>query len=87
MTIKDSSLPPPVINKEKPKSVQQPGRPTQTAWLSAFKRLLKVPNTRYAFLWITGGLLFSFLGKRAIKRREEELMIEDIENYLRNKKN
>ncbi len=86
MTIGNSlSSSPPIINKEKPKYTQHPNRPTQTAWLATFKRLLKVPNTRYAFLWITGGILFSLYGKRAIKRREEDLMINDIENYLKNK--
>ncbi len=86
MTIGNSSLPPPVINEQKPKYVQRPDRPSQTAWLSLFKRLIRVPNTRYAFLWITAGILFSVYGKRALRRREEELMIEDLENYLENKK-
>jgi hypothetical protein len=83
--IGNSSQPPPVINKQKPNYVQQTGRPSRTAWLPAFKRLLQVPNTRYVFLWLTGGILFSLFGKRVLKRREEEIMIQDIENYLQNK--
>jgi len=84
--IGNSSPPPPVINKQKPENIQRQQKPSQTAWLATFKRLLKVPNTRYAFLWLTGGLLFALFGKRVIKRREEELMIKDIENYLEKKR-
>jgi hypothetical protein len=74
---------PPIINQRKPENAHQ--KPTQTAWIATFKRILKVPNTRYAFLWLTGALIFGLFGKRAIRRREEELMINDIENYLANK--
>jgi hypothetical protein len=81
--------PPPIINETKPESAQQQfireRKPKQTAWISTFKRLLKVPNTRYAFLWLAGGILFSVYGKRAIRRRDEEIMIQDLENYLKNK--
>jgi len=78
----DHNLPPPIINKQKPDKTQRQQIPNQTAWLAAFKRLAKVPNTRYALLWLTGGILFAVFGKGALKRREEELMIKDIENYL-----
>lgn len=81
-----SKPPPPIINKQNPDKTQSEQRPTQTAWLTTFKRLLKVPNTRYALLWLTGGILFALFGKQAIKKREKELMIDDIENYLENKR-
>ena len=86
MSLGKSSLPPPVINVEKPKSTPHPDRPTQTAWLAAFRRVLKVPNTRYALLWLLGGTLFAVYGKRVMKLREEELVVDEIENYLRNKR-
>jgi hypothetical protein len=88
MTIGHNSPPPPppVINKQKPDKIQRQQIPKQTAWLDTFKRFSKVPNTRYAFLWLTGGILFALFGKRVIKRREEELMIKDIENYLEEKR-
>jgi hypothetical protein len=78
--------PPPIINKQKPEKAQHQQKPNQTAWLATFKHLFKIPNTRYAFLWLTGGILFAMFGKRALKRREEELVIKDIENYLENKR-
>ncbi len=84
MVIKNQQ--PPIINERKPENVQRSGRPTQTAWIATFKRMLQVPNTRYAFLWLTGGILFCVFGKRAIRRREEDLMIKDLENYLENKR-
>ncbi|UJR08700.1 hypothetical protein I4U23_012958 [Adineta vaga] len=78
--------PSPIINQHKPETTHQQ-RPTQTAWSTLFKRIIKNTNTRYALLWITGGLLFSLFGKKAMQRREKELMINDIENYLENKRN
>ncbi|CAF1236109.1 unnamed protein product [Rotaria sordida] len=81
MTIENHS--PPIINQRKPESVKQ--KPNQTAWLSTFKRMLKVSNTRYAFLWLTGGILFALFMKPGIRRRDQELVIKDIENYLENK--
>jgi len=86
MTIGHNSPPPPVINKQKPDKIQHQQIPKQTAWLDTFKRFSKVSNIRYAFLWLTGGILFALFGKRVIKRREEELMIKDIENYLEKKR-
>lgn len=83
MTLENSSLPSPVINKQGP---NKNPRPTKIAWLSTFTRLLKVPNTRYALFWITGGLFFTLFVKQAVKKREKELMIEDVENYLENKR-
>lgn len=77
--------PPPIINKQKPTQKPHQQMPTQTAWIATFKRLFSIPNTRYAFLWLTGGLLFALFGKKAIAKREQELMVEDIENYLENK--
>lgn len=84
MTLGNS--PPPIINKEKPSKNQFEHRPTQTAWRASFKRFFSVPNIRYAVLWLAAGTLFAAVGKRAIRRREEELMIDDLENYLKNKR-
>lgn len=78
---------PPIINQQKPSRYQHADMPKQTAWGAAFKRLFSMPNTRAAILWLTGGLIFTFFGKKAIKKREDELVIEDIENYLKNKRN
>ncbi|CAF3446284.1 unnamed protein product [Rotaria sp. Silwood1] len=87
MTIENHSSP--IINQRKPESAHQQlfreQKPNQTAWLTTFKRILKVPNTRYAFLWLTGGILFGLFVKPGIRRRDEELMIKDVENYLANK--
>jgi hypothetical protein len=85
MPIGNSSPPPPIINKQKSSNPPRQQKPSQTAWLATFKRLLSVHNTRSALLWLTGGILFSIFGKRAIKRREEDLLIKDIENYLEKK--
>ena len=79
------SHPPPIINEHQPKVVH-PDRPTQTAWLSLFKRIVKNSNTRYTLLWVTGGLLFCLYGKSAIQKREKELMLDDLENYIGNKR-
>ncbi|CAF3045788.1 unnamed protein product [Rotaria socialis] len=73
---------PPIINQKQPENTPISG---QTAWIATFKRLFKVANTRYAFLWLTGGILFAACIKPAIKRRDEELMIEDVKHYLENK--
>jgi len=82
--------PPPIINKQKPENAHQQflreQKPSQTAWLTVFKRIIQTPNTRYVFLWLTGGILFCLFGKKAIQRREEELLTNDIENYLKNKR-
>ncbi|CAF1081574.1 unnamed protein product [Rotaria magnacalcarata] len=74
--------PPPIINQKQPEKTPISG---QTAWIAAFKSIFKVANTRYAFLWLTGGILFAIFIKPVIKRRDEELMIEDVKHYLENK--
>lgn len=87
MSLGKSSLPPPVINVEKPKNIPHPERPTDLSRFTILKRMLKMPNTRYVLLWLTAGVVFTVYGKRMMKQREEELMIEDLENYLKNKRN
>ncbi|CAF2481600.1 unnamed protein product [Rotaria sp. Silwood2] len=81
---------PPIINQRQPENAREQflreQKPGQTAWLTTFKRLLKVPNTRYAFLWLTAGTLFCLCIKPGLRRRDEELMIKDVKNYLENKK-
>lgn len=78
------SHPPPIINEHQPKVAHQE-RPTQTAWLSLFKRIANNSNARYSLLWLTGGLLFCFYGKSILQKREKELLLNDLETYLENK--
>ncbi|CAF1097707.1 unnamed protein product [Adineta ricciae] len=65
------SHPPPIINEHQPKVVH-PDRPTQTAWLSLFKRIVKNANTRYGLLWLTGGLLFCLFENYIRNKRKKE---------------
>jgi hypothetical protein len=81
--------PPPVINEHKPTIARsrlfRESIPTQTAWMATLRRTFKDTNARYVLLWLTGGVLFCLFGKPVIRRREEDLVVSDIENYLANK--
>ena len=87
MSLGKSSLPPPVINVEKPKNIPYPERPTNLSRFTILKQMLKTPNTRYVLFWVTVGFVVTVYGRRVVKQREQELMIEDVENYLKNKRN
>ena len=82
--------PPPIIHEREPPSARKEwydkSRPTKSAWLQTFRRLAQVRDTRYAILWIAGSIVFCLYGKKAIASRERDLMIEDVENYMRNKR-
>lgn len=60
-------------------------KPTETAWLAAFRRLYQNTNTRYALLWLTGSILFVAFGKGVIRRREKNVMEEEIGTFIGNK--
>lgn len=82
--------PRPVINERKPDSKKQElfgtKKPTETAWLSTFKRAFKTASTRYTFIWLSAALVFGLWMKPVTKKYEKQLMIEDIDNYLENKR-
>lgn len=86
MSLGKSSLPPPVINTEKPKPTPHVDRSTQPTRRAILRQMFKTPNARYGLLWLLGVTLFAVYGKRVIRLREEELVVNDIENYLRNKR-
>lgn len=76
--------PPPIINQSKPSSVRQE-LPSQTAWKSLFKRIWSTKDVRYAFLWLASGILFASIGKGVLRRREENLLVEELDEFLKNK--
>lgn len=62
--------------------IENSSKPTQTEWIKALKKFWGHSNARYAFLWLTGGILFASFMKPVIRKREKELMLEDIDQYL-----
>ena len=82
--------PPPIINQSKPLSAREEHyrreKPSQTAWGALLRRIWQTTNVRYAFLWFAGGLCFALVGKGVLQRREEQLMVEELDQFVRNKK-
>jgi hypothetical protein len=85
MNSSQSSSSPPIINISKP-STTGPKLPGKRSLLNAIHTLWHVRNLRYACLWITFGVGFVMFGKTALARREEDLLIEDLNQLMRNKK-
>ena len=57
-------------------------RPTR---FEILKQMWKNRNIRYGFLWLSFGIVFSLFGKRAIRAREKELVVEEVDEFLKKK--
>ena len=83
MTIGNHSSP--IINQQKSKSRY---RQFINKWkFDGMTSFLKLQNVRYTLLWLVGGITLVFYIKPRLRRYEKELVIEDIEEYLKKRKN
>jgi len=83
-------LPRPIINEKRPNSPKEDflrqGQSRAALWSQLFRKISSNYNTRYVLLWLTGGLLFTFYLKPAIRQREKDLTFDELDEFMKKRK-
>ena len=79
----------PIINEQRPNSAKEDFRQNQSRpalWSNLLRKMWHNYNSRYMLLWLSVGALFTFAFKPAIQQREKALVYDELDEYLKRKK-
>lgn len=61
-------------------------KPSIIPRIKVLKQLWKMQSFRYGLFWVSAGFFIMLVGRRAVEAREKQLMFEELDEYLINKK-